>query len=69
MRPLILWPSLLSLGTFSHRNDFGLGNPPNGFKNGVFEWNIRGGDSYESTERFCSRGERRSCVQTQESFV
>ena len=47
----------------------GLRDPPNGCKIGIFEWKIGGEDFYGSTRRFRTRKERKSCVQTQESFV
>lgn len=36
---------------FCIRFDHRLENPPNGCKNGIFEWNVEGGDLYGSTKR------------------
>jgi hypothetical protein len=38
-------------------------------KKRIFYWNIGGGYLYESTKGFCTRGQRKPCMQTQENFV
>ena len=46
-----------------NRNNHGLGDPPDGRKNDVFEWSLGGGDLHGSTKGICTRGEKNiSCV-------
>ena len=51
------------------KNGHELGDPSNGCKNNFFEWIIGGGDLYGSTRGFCTRKEKKLCMQTQGSFV
>ena len=55
--------------TLGIRSGHALGDLPNGYKDGVFESSIGGGDLHGSTRRFCTIWEGTPCVQTQKNLV